>query len=399
MDRYEYEGLKEYCRTDRQLHRLELIHKLGSIRAAAREEGVNESTLRKFLNSVRTIAAKHGFSPQADKEGLAAPGFMGKGKSTLYGPDGDVKVQWVKTSQDDEALYKAALAAIEALKSEIIPVEPSETVSIQEPDLLNLFVVTDYHLGMKAWGEETRSEDWDLSIAEALLINWFRTTIDRLPSAKIAVFAQLGDFLHWDGLDAVTPTSGHVLDADTRFQKVVRVAIRVLRECVGMLLEKHERVHIIHAEGNHDLASSIWLRELFNAFYANEPRVTIDISADPYYAFHHGETGLFFHHGHKAKLSYVDQVFVRKFREIYGAIKHAYGHTGHLHHDVKKENSLMVLEQHRTLSAPDAYSSRGGWNSGRDAKAITYHKRYGEVSRVTVNPDLVRDSALGSSAA
>ena len=36
----------------------------------------------------------------------------------------------------------------------------------------------------------------------------------------------------------------------------------------------------------------------------------------------------------------------------------------------------MIVEQHRTLAAPDAHQARGGWISGRDAKVITYHKDF-----------------------
>ena len=59
---------------------------------------------------------------------------------------------------------------------------------------------------------------------------------------------------------------------------------------------------------------------------------------------------------------------------------------GHLHSVDVKENNLMIVEQHRTLAAPDAYAARGGWISGRDAKVITYHKisaKLGESRSVT----------------
>jgi hypothetical protein len=55
-----------------------------------------------------------------------------------------------------------------------------------------------------------------------------------------------------------------------------------------------------------------------------------------------------------------------------------------------KENNLMIVEQHRTLAAPDAYSARGGYLSGRDAKVITYHRAYGEVSRLTINSEMLK---------
>jgi hypothetical protein len=50
----------------------------------------------------------------------------------------------------------------------------------------------------------------------------------------------------------------------------------------------------------------------------------------------------------------------------------------------------MIVEQHRTLAPADAYSARGGWLTGRDAKVITYDKRYGEVSRLTINSDMLK---------
>jgi hypothetical protein len=43
----------------------------------------------------------------------------------------------------------------------------------------------------------------------------------------------------------------------------------------------------------------------------------------------------------------------------------------------------MKVEQHETLAAPDAYGSN--WLSGRSAKVITYHKRWGEDGRVILS--------------
>jgi hypothetical protein len=190
-------------------------------------------------------------------------------------------------------------------------------------------------------------------------------------------------------MDAVTPTSKHLLDADTRFQKLVRVAIRAIRRVIGLLLDKHQRVHVLMAEGNHDMASSIWLREWLRAIYENEPRVHVDVSPDPYYCVEHGKTALFFHHGHKKRPAQIDTVFAAKFREVFGRTEHAYAHMGHLHHIDVKETNLMLVEQHRTLAAPDAHASRGGWLSGRDAQVITYSRRFGEVGRVRVSAKML----------
>lgn len=111
--------------------------------------------------------------------------------------------------------------------------------------------------------------------------------------------------------------------------------------------------------------------------------------AIPYNVFEFGKVAIFTHHGHKRKVTNVAEVLAAKFREIYGRTKYAYAHMGHLHSVDVKENNLMIVEQHRTLAAPDAYAARGGWISGRDAKVITYHKDFGEVGRITVSYDMV----------
>lgn len=336
---------------------------------------------------------RKGWSPEHDMTHIVPDGFKLKGTSSLYKEGGKAPVlQWVKTTTDQQRQREIMEAAIAAMGEDLPRMAFSPAPTSCNTDLLNCYVVTDYHLGLLSWHEETGA-DYDLSIAEHQLFAWFAEAIRMAPDAEIGVFAQLGDYLHWDGLDAVTPASKHLLDADTRFQKLVRVAIRVTRRVVDMLLTKHQKVHVLMAEGNHDTASSIWLREWFSAIYENEPRITVDRSPDPYYCVEHGQTSLFFHHGHKKKPTAVADVFVAKFRDVFGRTKHSYAHLGHLHHVDIKENNLMIVEQHRTLAAPDAYASRGGWISGRDAKVITYHKSYGEVGRLTINSDMLKAGA------
>lgn len=299
-------------------------------------------------------------------------------------------LEWVKTDVDKERQAKAMRAVIDSMKEEIPPSSPVAPPNATTENLLSLYVITDYHLGMMSWHEETGA-DWDMKLAEDTLVAWMGAAIASSPQSQHAVFANIGDFLHWDGMDAVTPASKHVLDADTRFQKLARVAIRVLRRCIQMLLEKHETVHVLMADANHDPASEAWLREWFDVLYEDEPRVTVDTSAGSYYCHEFGDTSLFFHHGHKRKPANVDHVFAAKFRDVFGRTKHSYAHMGHLHSVDQKETNLMIVEQHRTLAAPDAYAANGGWMSGRDAKVITYHRKHGEVSRLTINFDMLTD--------
>jgi len=383
------EDLKTYA-TVRQAEIIDAVNKYSGYRSAARELGINISNVSRAIQAVKLRAASRGYSPQHDMTRTVPEPFLVRGISTYYNAEGKPSGQWVKSRINDEKLAEMVQATLDGMKDEIPKAAPCNPPTDYLSDqILNCYVITDYHLGMLSWSEETGA-DWDVTIAEDLIIKWFQQAISQSPNAKTAVFAQLSDFLHFDGMDAVTPSSKHLLDVDTRFSKLVRSSIRILRTIINMLLQKHQEVHIIMADANHDPVSQIWLREWFAVMYENEPRVTVDTSPNPYNAYEFGKTALFFHHGHKRKPANVSEVFASQFREMFGRTKHAYAHMGHLHHLDVKENSLMIVEQHRTLAAPDAYSARGGWLSGRDAKVITYHQQYGEVSRLTINSDMLK---------
>lgn len=331
------------------------------------------------------------FIQQAPERGekFAIPnGHVVKGVSALVDGEGRVIQQWQKTAVEAEGQLAAFRAMVEGLKEDLPRITIMPAPQHVEEDLLNQFVVTDSHFGMLAHREETGA-DYDLRLAEQLLLDWFAAAVAGAPHANTAVLAQLGDLLHHDALESVTPAHKHVLDADSRLHKVVRVVIRTLRRVVDMLLQKHKHVHVVMASGNHDPASSVWVRELLATIYENEPRVTVDTSPMLYYAYKWGDTALFYHHGHKRGVAQVDATLAGMFREMFGQSKYAFAHVGHLHSDEGRKSALMYVERHETLAAPDAYAAGGGWLSGRSAKVITYSRQYGEVARSTLRPEMV----------
>ena len=295
-----------------------------------------------------------------------------------------------------EAHANAMRAAVEAFTDEIPRAEPISAPVATLDHLLSQYTLTDVHLGALAWNEETGGGDYDLSIGERLVLDWFAAAIAASPNSKRAVFAQLGDFLHYDSFKSITPEHGHLLDGDTRYPKMVRTAIRVIRRVITMLLEKHERVDIVMADANHDPSSEVWLRELFAAWLEDEPRVHVDVSPGSYTYLEHGKVSLFYHHGHRRKVANVDSVFAGRFREVYGRTKFSFVHTGHLHSDELKTTNLMKVERHETVAAPDAFAANGGWLSGRSAKVIHYHDLYGEVGRNTLTPEMVAGAYMAA---
>lgn len=327
--------------------------------------------------------------PEPGEKFQLPEGFALKRVSAYTDAHGNIIGQWQIAAEDKANTLAAIAAAVDELKQDLPRVAPTKGPDHTNGMLLNQYTVTDLHFGMLAWAEETGGADYDLKIAEKLLLDWFAAAIGMAPDAEVAVLAQLGDLMHHDSFESVTPEHRNVLDADSRLQKIIRVVIRVLRQILAMLLERHQRVHVIMAAGNHDPASSAWLRELLSALYENEPRITIDSSPDIYYAYEWGSVGLFYHHGHKRTVKDVDSMFASRFREIYGRASKSYGHIGHHHTDEVKDGNLMRIERHRTLAPPDAYGA-SKWIADQDAKVICYHKMHGEVSRITLSPQMVR---------
>ena len=334
--------------------------------------------------------AKKGLGHGSDVTRLVPDGYKIRGTSTLTDELGNTKLQWVKTDTDAERQYELMKAAVEGLCADIPPAAPVPAPKKkQNSNLLNLYTVSDFHLGMLAWADET-GDDWDMHIAEDLFARWFDAAFQQSPDASTGVINLLGDFAHFDSLDAVTPASGHVLDADTRYQKLVRYMIRMVRRVISMALVKHKLVKLVIVQGNHDESGMIWLAEMFHTLYDNEPRVLVDTSADVYKMIRHGKTTLFFHHGHKCKFDAIEPVMIAKFRKAFGESEYSYAHVGHLHHQKIVESRNMVVEQHRTLAAKDAYASRGGWMSKRSANVITYSADFGEVGRITISPEMLQ---------
>lgn len=384
--------LKEFA-TEVQGRYLEAVNEHGTYGKAAKAIGASKSAMSDAIARLKKSAALQGYSPDHDMTRTVPDGFMVKGVSTYYNKDGKPSGQWVKSSVDQERVKEMMREAFDAMAQDLPRLKPSKKPAITNSDLVNLYTLTDSHVGMLAWEKENLDPlgNWDLSIAERTLTGCFEYMVKSSPAAKVGIVAQLGDWLHSDGLQAVTPTSGHLLDQDGRFPKVVKAAIRILRRVVDYALLRHEKVIVLMAEGNHDLASSVWLRAMFSALYENEPRVEVIDSEIPYYVYQHGEVMLAWHHGHLKKNDSLPLLFAAQFPKMWGSTIKRYAHCGHRHHVEEKEHSGITVIQHSTLAARDAYASRGGWLSERQCTAITYHSKYGQVARQTVTPEMLEE--------
>lgn len=353
-------------------------------RQIAEEYGMNKRTIEGRCSA---LAKKGHFHGNENVSHHVPEGFMVKGTSTMVRANGEEVIRWVKTDQDKEKLAAMMEAAIEAFCDELPREKPHAPLVHQvKEDQLALYPVFDLHIGAMAHKHEC-GENYSTDISEKVLSDFFRYSVGVAPEAAKAVLLIGGDFLHSDGLDAVTPASGHVLDQDSRYAKLVHVAIRSVRRTVTSMLAKHREVEIQIIEGNHDQSGMIWLRAAMAAFYEDEPRVKVDVSPMVLHRTKWGKTLLGYTHGHTMKKADVRlAALATDFREEFGTSDYVYTHSGHWHHQTITEHSLGIDEVHGQLGAKDAYAARGGWRSYRQAAVIVYSKEYGEIGRFVYRP-------------
>jgi hypothetical protein len=376
--------------TDRQREIINAVIKHGGYRPASKIVGTDNSCIRRMVERLKAKAGAEGSVPEL---GIDKPfpntGNIAKGYSRYFkADDGGF---WIKTDVPMSERVAIAQAAIAALCEELKPLKPIKLDAkwSQPSELLNLYVLSDIHFGALSWAKETGA-DWNLDIAEQVVIDAFVFQVENSPPAEHAIFCNLGDALHYDSMRAETPTHHHHVDADSRPQKMVETAIRVFRRAVDMLARKHKRVTLIHASGNHDPYGSIHLQEWSKVIYEANPRIEVIRNPSPYYALTHGRTFLGFHHGHKAKMARLVEVFgARQYWDMKARCRMAYIHSGHEHHHERKEFNGGICEMHPTLCARSSYESHSGYSADRSMACITYHTKGREHSRITYYPEEV----------
>ncbi|KAF1711075.1 oxidoreductase [Pseudoxanthomonas kalamensis DSM 18571] len=340
----------------------------------------------------RIIAAAKGVAHESDMVHPTAPGFNVKGTSTLYREDGSVAAQWVKTTADAEARHAAMVAAIDAMAADLPRVKPRKAKGVFRDDLLTVYPIGDPHFGMLSWPDET-GEDWNLDIARQVHCDAMSALVAAAPASETGLVINLGDALHFDSMEAKTPRSGHMLDADGRYARVVDVAVTTMRQCIESALEKHKHVHVICVPGNHDETGGLWLARVLSVAYEREPRVTVDSSPAVFAYYKFGRVLLGVHHGHTCKPDKLPGVMAADRAKDWGESDHRHWLMGHVHHESRREFAGVTVESFGTLAARDAYATNGGWRSARPMQAIVYHAKHGEVGRSRVNAEMFAEAA------
>lgn len=308
-----------------------------------------------------------------------------KGVSALLDPDKRVVMEWVKTGP----AAPRAVDIAETLKAAFADYRPAAAVSVApsavDEDLLTFIACNDWHIGMFAWERETDT-NWDLKIAEARIGAGIEDAIGRSPPSATAIVLGGGDLTHADNNQNRTTKSANQLDVDGRHQKVIETAGALMVRAIDAALRRHGRVIVRNLKGNHDTETAPAIAWFLHAWYRFDPRVTVDLDQSIFFYHQFGKVMLAATHGHEAKLVDLPQIMAQRRAAMWGATLYRYGHGFHVHHKSKIGDEIggVALESHQAPIPPDSWHYGAGYLSGRSLQTITYHRDFGEHSRVRV---------------
>jgi predicted phosphodiesterase len=376
----------------------------GSQAAAADALGIARNTLQNRLKhaaergmmgfdpvppgfSIRSIATKQGQAwirqvKEPGPEFQTPEGHRIKGVSALLDPDNRVLAQWVKTREDTGVDFiKAIKESFDGYEGRAEPIPPPAHT---DADLMSVYPIADQHNGLLAWGRES-GENYDLKIGADRLRSCMAKVTAQSPPSRQALILNLGDWTHQDDNRNMTPRSGNILDVDGRYFKVLTTGVQLMMDCIDLALQKHEHVLVRNIPGNHDPHASLALTVALSAFYAREPRVTIDDDPSEFFFHRFGATLIGANHGHRMKPQDMAMAMAVRCREDWGATRFHWFLFGHIHHETAKEVGDVRCESFQSLAAKDAHHSGSGYCSGQSLSSVTLHVEEGEIGRHRIN--------------
>lgn len=277
---------------------------------------------------------------------------------------------------DTLARIRAAFEGMDAAK-------PVPAPEYADADLLTVYMIADAHIGMLSWGRET-GEDYDTDKAVSRIRDWTGRLVASSPASREAVILDVGDTLHADDQNNVTPKSRHQLDVDGRFFKTLEASITALSSAVELALAKHEHVQAVILPGNHSPHSYMAIMFALSERYRDNPRVTVRKEPGEFWIHRFGRNLLAAHHGDKAPPQRIVLALADDHAEAWGQTRHRFLWTGHLHSLKAQDIGGVQWEQLRAVTARDAYSVANAYCGRAQMQAVTLHREAGEVQRAKV---------------
>lgn len=380
-----YAELLPHCKTDRQTEIVQACVDHGSQPKAARSLGIHLRTVERRIAAVRLNASNRTTTFDNGAIRTLREGFSADRLTEQYGEGGELQRIWVKSKADKNEKIDLIAQAAQTIADDIKPAKKIKAPKSTHAELINVYPMGDPHVGLYCWQAET-GNDFDCDIAENLMVSAIDYLVENSPDASECLIINLGDFYHADTAEGVTLRSGHKLDVDTRWPRVLEIGIRAFRRSIDRALLKHDNVTVISAIGNHDDHSSVFLNIVLREYYRDNPRVTIADNKTVFQYHQFGKNLFGVTHGHTIKPLDLEGIMTRDCNDVWSDTLHRKWFVGHFHSQRKHDMRNCEVEYYRTLAPGDAWSIASGYRSFRDMRRETYHKEYGRMGSDRFDP-------------
>lgn len=367
--------------TKRQQEVLDVFLATGSKQATARQLKINKATVSDALRAIEN----KGCAPWL--ESVPKPPTMDLTNTTVHYKDGQVVQEWRRLSPTVQQMHDVVSGLCERLqgKGRAAKRTPRKT---DTDELLFELCIYDAHVGMFADEKETLDKNYDCDIATKAMLQVAEDLASRARRPKKAVVTFGGDMLHSDSRNNRTELSGHVLDVDTRYQRVVEYIIAACRDVVQIMAKVADEVEIVILEGNHSWHSEVWLARVLEAYYHACPNINVLIARSPRKSMVFGDNLLIWSHGDRIAPDKWAKIIPAEFAKEWGATKHRHLKMGHIHHKktiapiMIEEQAGLLVEYVEALCPSDAWHSGAGFiGSQKGASAFEYHRKHGLITR------------------
>lgn len=364
----------------------------------------SEENMRRLEAAQRHIASGYGWMTRAAKElnldrgtffswckangvhadgpeAQVAEGFGLKGYSEFTRTEHGTPI-WLKTVKAEQDYYAAVIAAIEAREPKAIDIPPPRVHTFDGEDTVPWLNIGDAHIGMLAHEGESLA-NFDIKIAKREILQAAFDLIDLAPDCDTLVINELGDGTHYENMRAETERSGHKLDADGRFYRMIDCYLDIMEAIIEKALRKARNVHVIINQGNHSETNDYWAATHFRRVYSRlgEKRIKVLPNTNPFIGYRMGKTFVLVHHGHKAKPETLRQIMSTDYKIDWGEAEFRYIDGGHIHHFSAKELGGAQWESFNNLAPVDKHAHDGGWRSKQAMTLLLRSRTYGEVGR------------------
>jgi hypothetical protein len=352
-------------------------------RRAASELGIDRTTLHSWCQTNNIDAD--------GPESQVADGFALKGYSEFTKTEHGTPI-WLKTVKAEQDYYAAVIEAINARPCKQIDIPPPRIQSFDARDIVPWLNIGDAHIGMLAHEVEAAA-NFDLKIAKAEILQAAFDLIDLAPDCETMVINDLGDGTHYENMRAVTERSGHELDADGRYYKMIDAYLDIMEAIIEKALHKARNVHVIINQGNHSEKNDYWAARHFRRMYAKlgETRIKVLANENPFIGYRMGKTFVLIHHGHKAKPETLRQVMSTDYAIDWGEATFRYIDGGHIHHFSAKELGGAEWCSFNNLAPVDKHAHDGGWRSKQAMTLVLRSRTYGDLGRYKMPIEMVWD--------